>query len=144
MVGHAQEVRDFARGVDERINVFSAVLGRMTHKLDGLLRRLAIAEEKLVGLVPIVIDTSYEEPSVEFKVGTLGAGQEVLIRDAARTLAPIEEPQVGDSPPFVIAADLSFLFQSFYRPTLNTLFFLLSTFHLRITQDDNETTTKPL
>jgi hypothetical protein len=97
MVGRTQEVRNFARGVDKRVNVFGAVLGRMTHELDGLSRRLAIAEEKLAGLVPMVINMSYKEPSVEFEVGV---GQEVPIRDVVRTLVPIEdEPQVGDSPP---------------------------------------------
>jgi hypothetical protein len=46
-----------------------------------------------------------------------------------------------DQTKIVIAADFSFLFQPFYRPTLNTLFFLLSTFPLRITQGNNEATT---
>ena len=45
MVARTQEVRDFARGVDERVDVFGAVLGRLTHELDGLSRRLAVAEE---------------------------------------------------------------------------------------------------
>jgi hypothetical protein len=97
LVGCNEEVQDFVRGVDEHVDVFGAVLGRMTHELDGLSWRLAIAEEKLAGLVPMVIDTSYEEPSVEFEVGV---GQEVPIRDMVRTLVPIKnEPQVGDSPP---------------------------------------------
>jgi hypothetical protein len=71
--------------------------------MDGLSRRLAIAEEKLAGLVLMVIDTSYEEPSVAFKVDVgqySGVGEEIPIRDVVRTLVPIEnEPQVGDSPP---------------------------------------------
>jgi hypothetical protein len=95
MVGRNEEVRDFVRGVDECIDIFGAVLGRMTHELDGLSRRLAIAEEKLAGLVLMVINTSYEEPLVEFE---MGVRQEVPIRDVVRTLVPIEdEPQVGDS-----------------------------------------------
>jgi hypothetical protein len=102
-VGYNEEVRDFARGVDERVDVFGAVLGRMTHELDGLSRRLAIAEEKLAGLVPMVIDTLYEEPSVNFEVDVGqydGVGEEVSIGNVVRTLVPIEdEPQVGDSPP---------------------------------------------
>jgi hypothetical protein len=79
-------------------------MGRMTHEMDGLLRRLVIAEEKRAGLVPMVIDTSYEEPLVAFEVdvsqyGT-GVGEEVPIRDVVRMLVPVEsEPQVGDSPP---------------------------------------------
>jgi hypothetical protein len=103
MVGRNEEVRDFARGVDERVDVFGAVLGRMTHELDGLSRRLAIAEEKLAGLVPMVIDTSYEEPTVSFEVDVGqydGIREEVPIGNVVRTLVPIEdEPQVGDSPP---------------------------------------------
>jgi hypothetical protein len=103
MVARNEEVRDFARGVDERVDVFGAVLGRMTHELDGLSRRLAIAEEKLVGLVPMVIDTSYEEPLVSFEVDVGqydGVREEVPIGNVVRTLVPIEdEPQVGDSPP---------------------------------------------
>jgi hypothetical protein len=103
-VGYNEEVRDFARGVDEHVDVFGAILGRITHEMDGLSRRLAIAEEKLAGLVPMVIDTSYEEPLVAFEVDVGqyegGVGEEVLIRDVVRTLVPIEdEPQVGDSPP---------------------------------------------
>jgi hypothetical protein len=31
MVGRNEEVRDFARGVDERVDVFGVILGRMTH-----------------------------------------------------------------------------------------------------------------
>jgi hypothetical protein len=97
MVARNEEVRDFARGVDKRVNVFGAVLGRMTHELDGLLRRLVIAEERLAGLVPMVIDTSYEDLSVDFKV--VRAGESVPIRDVVRMLVPIEdELQVGDSP----------------------------------------------
>jgi hypothetical protein len=97
MVGCTQEVRNFAQGVDERVDVFGAVLGRMTHELDGLSRRLVIVEEKLAGLVPMVINMLYEEPSVEFEAGVR---QEVPIRDVVRTLVPIEdELQVGDSPP---------------------------------------------
>jgi hypothetical protein len=103
MVGHNEEVRDFARGVDEHVDVFGAILGRVTHELDGLSQRLAITEERLAGLVPMVIDTSYEEPSVAFEVdvGQYGTGgEEVPIGNVVRTLVPIEdEPQVGDSPP---------------------------------------------
>jgi hypothetical protein len=36
MVGRNEEVHDFARGVDERVDIFGAILGRMTHELDGL------------------------------------------------------------------------------------------------------------
>ena len=97
-MAHNKETRDFASGVDEHVNVFGVVLGRLTHKLDGLLQRLVITEERLVGLMPMVIDTSYEELLVEFKVGVSGAGQEVPIRDVVRMLVPIEEPQVGDLP----------------------------------------------
>ena len=108
MVGQTQEVRDFARGVDKRVDVFGAALGRMVHEMDGLSRRLAIAEERLAGLVPMVIDTSYEEPSVAFEVDRVEdsefeagrAGEEVPIGNVVRTLILIEdEPQVGDSPP---------------------------------------------
>jgi hypothetical protein len=103
MVGRTQEVRDFARGVDEHVDVFGAALGRMVHEMDGLSRRSAIAEERLAGLVPMVIDTSYEEPSVEFETDVRqynGVGEEVPIGNVVRTLIPIEdEPQVGDSPP---------------------------------------------
>ena len=95
MVAWTQEVRDFARGVDKWVNVFGAVLGRLTHELDGLSRRLAIAEERLVGLVPMVIDTLYKEPSVEFDVGQYGGGEEVPIREVVRTLIPIEDDSPG-------------------------------------------------
>jgi hypothetical protein len=113
MVGRTQEVRDFARGVNERVDVFGAALGRMVHEMDGLSRRLAIAEERLAGLVPMVIDTSYEEPSVEFEtdVGQYdGVREEVLIGNMVRTLIPIEdEPQVGDSPPLRFTRSLRHL-----------------------------------
>jgi hypothetical protein len=108
MGGRTQEVRDFARGVDERVDVFGAVLGRMTDEMDGLSRRLAIAEERLAGLVPMVIDTSYEEPLVAFEVDQAGdsefeaarGGDEVPIGNVVRTLIPIkDELQVGESPP---------------------------------------------
>ena len=96
MVARTQEVCDFTRGVNERINVFGAVLGRLTHELDGLSRRLAVAKERLAGLMPMVIDTSYKEPSVEFESGV---GQEVPVRDVVRTLIPIEEGSAVGSPP---------------------------------------------
>ena len=55
----------------------------------------------------MVIDTSYEEPTVAFEedVGQYdGSGEEVPIDNVVRTLVPIEdepqgELQVGDSPP---------------------------------------------
>jgi hypothetical protein len=56
-----------------------------------------IAEERLAGLVLMVIDMSYEELLVEFEAGELRAGQSVLIRDMVRMLVLIEKPQVGDS-----------------------------------------------
>ena len=95
MVARTEDVCDFARGVDERVDVFGGVLGRMTHELDGLSRRLVVAEEKLVGLVPMVINTSYEELSVEFDVGQYSGGQEVPIRDVVRTLILVEDESPG-------------------------------------------------
>jgi hypothetical protein len=65
--------------------------------MDGLSRRLAMAEEKLQGLLPMVVDTSYEEPSVAFEVDVgqyNGSGEEVPIGNVVRELVPIE-----DSPP---------------------------------------------
>ena len=98
MVACNKETKDFTCRVDEHVNVFGAVLGRLTHELDGLSQRLVIAEEKLAGLLLMVIDTLYEELSVEVVVGEHNRGQEVLIRDMARELIPIEEsePAVGD------------------------------------------------
>ena len=51
--------------------------------------RLAIAEEKLAGLMPMVINMSYEEQSVSFEVQEMG--QLVPIRDVVRELVPIED-----------------------------------------------------
>jgi hypothetical protein len=42
MVAHNVETMDFVHGVDKRVDVFGAVLGRMTQELDGLSRRLVI------------------------------------------------------------------------------------------------------
>jgi hypothetical protein len=55
------------------------------------LRRLVITKEKLVGLVLMVINMSYEESSVEFELEMLRVGQTVLIRDVVRELVPIKD-----------------------------------------------------
>jgi hypothetical protein len=49
--------------------------------------------------------------------------------------------EVPSHSPVVIAVDFLILFQSFYSPTLNTLFTPLSTFFLRIIQGNDEATT---
>ena len=109
MVAQNEETKDFACGVDEHINVFGAVLGRMTHGLDGLTRKVAKLEVKLVGLTPMVIDTSGGELLVEFNVGQYAGGKEVPIRDMVRMLVPIKKPQVGDSPPSRFTKSLCWL-----------------------------------
>ena len=100
MVVRTEDVRDFARGVDERVDVFGDVLGRLTHELDGLTRKVAELERKVDGLVPMVIDTG--EVSFETNVGQYeGAGEPVPIWEVIRTLVPVEDTEggVGDSPP---------------------------------------------
>ena len=77
MVARNEDVRDFARGVDEHVDVFGAVLGRMTHELDGLRRKVAELERKVDGLVPMVIDTG--EPSFETNIGQYEGGEPVPI-----------------------------------------------------------------
>ena len=100
MVIRVEDVRDFVRGVDERVDVFGDVLGRLTHELDGLTRKVADLERKVDGLVPMVIDTG--EVSFETDVGQYeGEGVPVPIREVVRTLVPVEDTEgaVGDSPP---------------------------------------------
>ena len=75
---------------DEHIEVFGQVLGQMTHELDGLSWRLAITKEKLAGLVPMVINTLYEELLVSFKVPEMGPlGRTIPIRNMVRELVPL-------------------------------------------------------
>ena len=100
MVVRVEDVRDFIRGVDERVDVFGDVLGRLTHELDGLTRKVAELEKKVDGLVPMVIDTG--EVSFETDVGQYeGEGEPVPIREVVRTLVPVEDTEggVGDSLP---------------------------------------------
>ena len=99
MVVRVEDVRDFIRGVDERVDVFGDVLGRLTHELDGLTRKVAELERKVDGLVPMVIDTG--EPSFETDVRQYKGGEPVPIREVVRTLVPVEDTEggVGDSPP---------------------------------------------
>ena len=74
MVACNEETKDFTCGVDEHIDVFGAVLGRMTHELDGLRRKVAELKAKVVGLAPMVIDTSGGELLVEFDIGQYSGG----------------------------------------------------------------------
>ena len=100
MVVRVKDVRDFIRGVDERVDVFGDVLGRLTHELDGLTRKVAELERKVDGLVLMVINTG--EVSFETDVGQYeGGGEPVPIREVVRTLVPVEDTEggVGDSPP---------------------------------------------
>ena len=99
MVVWVEDVRDFIRGVDERVDVFGDVLGRLTHELDGLTRKVAELERKVDGLVPMVIDTG--EVSFETDIGKYEGGEPVLIWEVVRTLVPVEDTEgaVGDSPP---------------------------------------------
>ena len=99
MVVQVEDVRDFIRGVDEHVDVFGDVLGRLTHELDGLTRKVAELERKVDGLVPMVIDTG--EPLFETDVGQYEGGEPVPIREVVRTLVPVEDTEggVGDSPP---------------------------------------------
>ena len=98
MVVWVEDVRDFIRGVDEHVDVFGDVLGRLTHELDGLTRKVAELERKVDGLVPMVIDTG--EPSFKTDIGQYEGGEAVLIREVVRTLVPVEDTEgaVGDSP----------------------------------------------
>ena len=100
MVVRVEDVRNFIRGVDERVDVFGDVLGRLTHELDGLTRKVAELERKGDGLVPMVIDTG--EPLFETDVSQYeGEGEPVPIREVVRTLVPVEDTEGGvrDSPP---------------------------------------------
>ena len=92
MVVRVEDVRDFIRGIDERVDVFGDVLGRLT-------RKVAELERKVDGLVPMVIDTG--EVSFETDVGQYEGGEPVPIREVVRTLVPVEDTEgaVGDSPP---------------------------------------------
>ena len=92
MVVRVEDVRDFIRGVDERVDVFGDVLGRLTHKLDGLTRKVAKLERKVDGLMLMVIDTG--EPSFETDVGQYEGGKAVPIREVVRTLVPVRTPRV--------------------------------------------------
>ena len=102
MVVRVEDVRDFIRGVDERVDVFGDVLGRLTHELDGLTRKVVELERKVDGLVPMVIDTGEVSFGIETDVGQYeGGGEPVPIREVVRTLVPVEDTEggVGDSPP---------------------------------------------
>ena len=101
MVACNKETKDFMCGVDKHIDVFGAVLGRMTHELDGLTRKVRELEERLAGLALMVIDTSGEEPSVEFNVGQLLGARWYSFRNVVRTSILVKDTEgvVGDSPP---------------------------------------------
>ena len=110
MVVRVEDVHDFVRGVDERVDVFGDVLGRLTHELDGLTRKVAELERKVDGLVPMVIDTG--EVSFETDIGQYeGEGEPVPIREVVRTLVPVEDTEggVGDSPPSRFTRSLRWL-----------------------------------
>ena len=98
MVAHNKGTKDFTRGVDEHVNIFGAVLGRMTHELDGLRRKVAKLEAKVAGLVPMLIDTG--ELSFETDVRQYEGEEAVPIWEVVRTLVPVEDTEgaVGDSP----------------------------------------------
>ena len=74
-------------------------MGRLTHELDGLMRKVAELEGKVDGLMPMVIDTG--ELSFETNIRQYKGGEPVPICEVVRTLVLVEDTMggVGDSPP---------------------------------------------